>query len=315
MDDSLEDEFPDFVQAEYEEREAAINKAKAHVEHANAQREEFNAYLAQATHDYLTKKPKSECRCTLVVDYTHNLSLPHLGKEQAGETYYYCPLNVYGFGIVDQATGKLVTYIYNEGEGGKGGNNVTSLLHKYLSDRGMLDAENPILSLDIVMDNYSGHNKNRMVLRYLVLWLREIGYFKNTQGWFLVRGHTKNPCDQRINELKLKYNKKNTYTMDQLMETLNFCKNVTAIKVTGDAFKDWDTYLETVYNSFKVGTIKKLYIFRMWDKENSLKMDILESVREGEGPTINMSPSMEPALIRMMIGFLFSMGITTDRML
>jgi hypothetical protein len=32
--------------------------------------------------------------------------------------------HVYGFGIIDQATGKLVTYIYNEGEGGKGGNNM-----------------------------------------------------------------------------------------------------------------------------------------------------------------------------------------------
>jgi hypothetical protein len=28
------------------------------------------------------------------------------------------------------------------------------------------------------------------------------------------------------------------------METLNFCKNVMAIRVTGNAFKDWDTYLE-----------------------------------------------------------------------
>jgi hypothetical protein len=109
----------------------------------------------------------------------------------------------------------------NEGEGGKGGNNVTSLLHKYLSGRGMLDAENPVLSLDIVMDNCSGQNKNHMVLRYLV-WLREMGYFKNTQGRFLVRSHTKNPCDRRFNELKLKYNKKNTYTMDQLMETPEF---------------------------------------------------------------------------------------------
>jgi hypothetical protein len=102
------------------------------------------------------------------MDYSQSLALPHFGEEQAGETYYYCPLNVYGFGIVHQSTGKLVTCIYNEGEGGKGCNNVTSLLHKYLSDRGMLDAENPIISLDIVMDNCSGQNKNHMVLQYLV---------------------------------------------------------------------------------------------------------------------------------------------------
>jgi hypothetical protein len=157
-----------------------------------------------------------------------------------------------------------------------------------------------------------------------------MGYCKNTQGWFLVRSHTKNPCDRRFNELKLKYNKKNTYTMDQLMATLNFGENVTAIKVTGNAFKDWDTYLETFYNSFKVGTIKKSHIFQMWDTENSLKMDILESVREGESQTTHKFKKIQKydkALPNNQHVFngtcvdqdddwvLFSMGITTDRML
>jgi hypothetical protein len=134
----------------------------------------------------------------------------------------------------------------------------------------LLDAKNSILSLDIVMENCSGQNKNHMVLLRYLGWLREMGYLKrNPQGWFLVRGQNKNSCDQRFKELKLKYNKNNICTMDQLMETLNFSNNVIAIRVTGDAFKDRDTCLETFYNSFKAGTIKKSHIFRMWDKANS----------------------------------------------
>lgn len=182
-EDDVVDKMNDYevVQAEYEMREAEINRAKLHVERADAQRKGFNELSERAKSSRAESKPRSEHYCTIVVDYSQNLGLPHLGAEQAGESYYYCPLNVNGFGIVDQGTGKLVTYIYDEGEGGKCGNNVTSLIHKYLMDFGMLDINDPIVSLDIVMDNCAGQNKNCMVLRYLV-WLREMGYFTKTQG-------------------------------------------------------------------------------------------------------------------------------------
>lgn len=70
--------------------------------------------------------------------------------------------------------------------------------------------------------------------------------------------------------------------MDQLMVTLNSSPNVRAIQVKGNVLRDWDAYLEIFYNGFKGGTIKQSHVFRMWDSTHKLKMDILESVREGD---------------------------------
>ena len=66
---------------------------------------------------------------TLIVDYCQNLQLPSFNKDQPGETYFYVPMNVYCLGIVEcnSTKDKLHAYMYTEKEGGKGGNNVTSL--------------------------------------------------------------------------------------------------------------------------------------------------------------------------------------------
>jgi len=37
----------------------------------------------------------------IVGDYAQNLGVPHFGGEQPGDTYYYSPLSVYCFGVVD----------------------------------------------------------------------------------------------------------------------------------------------------------------------------------------------------------------------
>ena len=58
--------------------------------------------------------------------------LPSFASEQPGATYYYSPLNVYVFGVVDAAIDKLYAYMYMEDIGKKGGNNVASLLMHHL---------------------------------------------------------------------------------------------------------------------------------------------------------------------------------------
>jgi hypothetical protein len=69
------------------------------------------------------------------------LALPWLGKHQPGETYYFSPLNVNCFGIANVGMEKalLTAYIYHKGEGKKGGNNVTLLIHKYLDDQALIN--------------------------------------------------------------------------------------------------------------------------------------------------------------------------------
>jgi len=60
----------------------------------------------------------------LVADYSQNLGLPHFGEEQPGDTYYFSPLSVYIFGIVDVSCSPEVLHAfgYTEDQGNKGGN-------------------------------------------------------------------------------------------------------------------------------------------------------------------------------------------------
>jgi len=61
-----------------------------------------------------------------------NLKLPHFGAEQPHDIYYFSALTVNIFGLVDvtKFPTTMHAYGYLEDKGGKGGNNVASLLIK-----------------------------------------------------------------------------------------------------------------------------------------------------------------------------------------
>ena len=77
-------------------------------------------------------------RDMFVCDYAQNMDLPHFGGEQPGDVYYFSPLNINIFGCCDYSTENMQTFIYNEGEGKKGGNNVVLLLDQALGNIGVL---------------------------------------------------------------------------------------------------------------------------------------------------------------------------------
>jgi len=98
------------------------------------------------------------------MDYMQNLGVPYFGSEQPGPTYYYSLLNVNVFGVVDMIAQKLHVFCYDEGYGGKGGNDVASMVMEYLKVYNLLhydDAGKPkaLPSLKIVVDNCVGQNK------------------------------------------------------------------------------------------------------------------------------------------------------------
>jgi hypothetical protein len=81
--------------------------------------------------------------------YDQNLRIPHFGKEQAGDTYYYSPLTINLFGLMD-------CYAYREFTGKKGSNNVASMLMHNLHRRGMLQQCSSEKRLSIITDNCYG---------------------------------------------------------------------------------------------------------------------------------------------------------------
>jgi hypothetical protein len=240
--------------------------AAEHVSDARNMREYGNEKIAlcKAT-NHLQREEKV---LTLVCDYSQNGEIPSFGSEQPGEVYYFSPLTIFIFGIVDtnEEQEKLTTYCYDEGVGRKGGNNVASLLIKHLRDSVLgLSSQHPMKELNIVMDNCAGQNKNKMVLR-LAAYLVEANYFKNVNFIFYVVGHTKNPADRLFNLAKSAIRQQNVYSMEQFLECMNSSEYVTAIEVHERHFYDYNEFLDRLYKDLNKPGVKRWQIF-MVEKE------------------------------------------------
>jgi hypothetical protein len=191
-----------------------------------------------------------------------------MGEHQPGETYYFSPLTVNCFGLANVGMDKarLSAYIYHEGEGKKGGNNVASLIYKHLDEVGWINCGRPARKeLNIVMDNCSGQNKNRYVLRLAPLFV-ELRYYKKVNIIFLVAGHTKNAADRLFNLLKTIYRKSQVYTMEQLQEILDENQYVECVKVGKQDFVDFGKFEDKIYkHSPLTGNTKKFQLFYSHD--------------------------------------------------
>ena len=175
------------------QHETLVLEMGKHCNMWKTQREYVQKKRDEGKNDFLWKVLWPLRRDIFVCDYMQNLDLPHYGGEQPGDTYYYSPLAIFGFGVVDYSIEQLYAYIYTEGEGKKGGNNVVSLIHDTLKKKGVFeDAERlgPGKSLTLVFDNCGGQNKNRMVLRY-ALYLVEKGIYKSVELVFWYAGTLK----------------------------------------------------------------------------------------------------------------------------
>ena len=231
------------------EQETTVCEWKQHCDDFTAQRRYVQALSLNAKEDLNGNIPFQNRRFAYCSDYCQNMDLPHFGSEQPGETYYYSPLNINCFGVTDLSTDVLDAFLYHEGEGKKGGNNVCSLLFKKLKQDGLIDLSNvygPAKQLSLVFDNCAGQNKNRMVLRF-AQFLIDSKIFNRVEIVFLIMGHTKNICDRRFKDLKNKFHHRNIYTMKHLVEVLSTDNEqyVKVIRVDSSSFHNWDGFLTT----------------------------------------------------------------------
>ena len=258
---------------ELDTRESIIAKAALHVNQAGDQRRLCNSKIKEAEDDLAANLSFGDSPQVIICDFGQNISCPQLAKSQAGDTFYWSALNVFIFGIVDTAIrgGALDAYVYHEGHGKKGGNNVASLLMMFLGKKGWLRKKDPGKELTIIMDNCGGQNKNNHVLR-LALILTEIGYFKKVTFIFYIVGHTKNACDRWFNTLKKHYRTQNIWTFRTLCRALASSNDTISINTveTGD-FKDYHGFEERFYHLIESGKIQPGHIFTV----DSLKPGIM----------------------------------------
>ena len=94
-----EEETPDDV--DMRDQEQIITKAAWHVEMARKQREYFNSKKEMARQHRQRKLPQEERSYCFVADFAQNMNMPNFSAEQPGATYYFSPLNVFPFGVVN----------------------------------------------------------------------------------------------------------------------------------------------------------------------------------------------------------------------
>ena len=204
---------------------------------------------------------------TLTIDMAQNLEVPHFGSNQPGDSYYLSPLIVYVFGVVNNATDFMHAFVWNEGDGDRGMNNIVSCLHKYLSIQNIFSKKNKYKELVILADNCGGQNKNRCLIRYL-LWLVESGYLSTTKLIFLIKGHTKNKCDRLFNLLKSIYRRVDLYSFKESAAILNLSsKDISVIPMSPKDFFDVNRWLSQYYLEPETKTINEYHQFIV-EKEN-----------------------------------------------
>jgi hypothetical protein len=243
-----------------------VQEANLHVRQAKSQRALCQLKIVEAQEDFAANKPHSERRRTIVMDYSQNIDMPQVGESQPGRTYYYSPLRIYVFGIVEcgKLGGELFSYLYHEGEGDKGGDQVASMVMLYLKQRGLLpdfhDDHEAGKELTIICDNCPGQNKNKTVLRLCVL-LVETAYFEKVNVIFLIVGHTKNCCDRWFSIMKKDYRKKNLYTMGAVVKACNKHELVHIHRMEPGEFKYFSTWQDKYYKPLPAGKCLSGHIF------------------------------------------------------
>ena len=80
----------------------------------------------------------------LTIDMGQNLCSPNFEEDQPGNIYYFTPITIYLFGIVNNTTDdghdRMNAYIWCEFDGDRGANNITSCFLKDFQKRMDVDA-------------------------------------------------------------------------------------------------------------------------------------------------------------------------------
>ena len=85
------------------QEEQLVERMSTHVRHWKDMREFVMRKRDEGKSDLENGKTWEEKCFTNVCDYAQNIDVHHFGGEQTSDTYYYSPLSVYCFGVVDYA--------------------------------------------------------------------------------------------------------------------------------------------------------------------------------------------------------------------
>lgn len=173
-----------FTNSDENEREILKEKYESHIMEKDLSRQE-------------KEKDKNNLENSLFVavyDLQAVLSCP---RGEASGFYYLSKLSVYNFTICNlKDTKDVKCYVWYEGEGQRGVNEIGTCVFKYLQE---LEPKATAVgkSIDVVFysDNCCGQQKNQFMIAMYRYAIKKLGFINSITHKFLIKGHTQNEGD------------------------------------------------------------------------------------------------------------------------
>lgn len=183
-------------------KRVAVNEKAVHLRRAKV----FSSLMTEIS------QQSDDSVAVIAMDYMQNLHIPNIPVQEA---FYLRQLTVNVFGIHNLKNNSAKFFVYHEGNGTKGPNEVCSFVMQYITDK-LKSARR----LHIFSDGCAAQNKNNTMVR-MCSALVSLGKFDSVDQYFPIRGHSFLPCDRDFAVLKKKISKVDrVYTVEEYVDLI-----------------------------------------------------------------------------------------------
>ena len=191
----------------------------------------------------------------LAIDFAPSFALPHV-VEMPSPINFPHSLAVNILGIYSATERKQHNFVYTERTGGKGSNEVISILNSHLTD---LNPSTEVLT--VYADESDGQSTNNDVMKYLLL-LAHARLYKEATLKLFVRGHNKNAS---YHDFGVGLARRDVWTLQQVEEALETATVVPFETIREDdekmtPFSDFSGLVRSMYED--IVDVWKYHIFR-----------------------------------------------------
>lgn len=184
------------------------------------------------------KQVDFEC---IAMDFQKNLPMPNLSTN---DVYYKRQLTLHSFNIHVLSTNSATFYCYPETIGGKGSNDVASLLHYFI----FVQLSSKVRHLRIFCDSCGGQNKNFTVFRYLHYVVHVAKRLDTIEVTFPIRGHSYMECDRDMGLINQKIPAEGP---EDWYNEIKACRvkpePFTVVEVGQALLRNWTQLLDSIY--------------------------------------------------------------------